>query len=287
MTKEGERSGQETLQPFELPLEVAAFLRGEEIAMVTQASDQGTVYVLKSPAREITSVAGRVAVQLSHDLYEHPSAPVIRTVVKIYDQRDRPLGLETVINVDEPDRRQGFAALAEQEELLLFYDGTLSHQLTKRVRNTAGAQMRNTLNWADRVRAELPDDRYVLDAAKADVMAPLALLLQHEGGEKLIDGELKLRQYLAQIDLIWPMPRLRRLVQTKGQNRLVRRIDQQCGAHAVCHIPDAASHQGVDALLGRYDLNRYVRWLPEVVCHPSFGVEWDALPAINGDVGDV
>jgi hypothetical protein len=65
-------------------------------------------------------------------------------VVKIYDQPDRPLGLETFINVDEPDQRQDFAALAEQEELLLlFYDETMSHRLTKRVRNTAGAQMRN------------------------------------------------------------------------------------------------------------------------------------------------
>jgi hypothetical protein len=108
-------------------------------------------------------------VKLAHDLYEHPSAPVIRTVVKIYDQPEHPLALETFINVDEPDQWQDFAAPAEQEELLLLlYDETLSHRLTKRVRYTGGAQMRNTLNWADRVRAGLPDDRYVLDAAKPD-----------------------------------------------------------------------------------------------------------------------
>jgi hypothetical protein len=44
MTKEGERSGsEEPLEPFQLPEPLAAFLRGGEIAMVTQASDQGTV----------------------------------------------------------------------------------------------------------------------------------------------------------------------------------------------------------------------------------------------------
>jgi hypothetical protein len=159
------------LQPFELPADPATFLRGEEIAMVTQASDQGTVSVVKAPAREITTVAGRVPVKLSHDLYEHPSAPVIRTVVKIYDQSDRPLALETFVNVDEPDRWANFAALAERDELLLlFYDETLSHRLTKRVRNAAGGHMSRIPNWADRVRAAIPDEAYDFDAGKADVM---------------------------------------------------------------------------------------------------------------------
>ena len=122
-------------------------------------------------AQEIQSIAGRVPVKVSHDLYEHPNAPVIRTVVKFYDQPDRPLALETFMNVDEPDQWRDFAQLAEQDELLLlFYDESLTHRLTKRVRNTAGAQMRKILNQADRVRAAISDDRYDFDAAKADVM---------------------------------------------------------------------------------------------------------------------
>jgi hypothetical protein len=172
MAKEGQRSGsQEPLQPFELSAELAAFLRGEEIAMVTQASDRGTVYVVEAPADEIRSIPGRVPVKLAHDLYEHPSAPVIRMVVKIYDQPNRPLALETFINVDEPDQWRDFAALAEQDELmLLFYDETLSHRLSKRVRNTAGEHMSRILNWADRVRAAIPDEQYDFNQAKADVM---------------------------------------------------------------------------------------------------------------------
>jgi hypothetical protein len=165
------REREQSLGPFELPETLAEFLKDQEIAMVTESSDQGTVYVVKAPAREITSVVGRVPVKLTHDLYEHPSAPVIRTVVKIYDQPGRPLALETFINIDEPDQWRGFAQLAAQDELLLlFYDETLSHRLTKRVRNTAGAQMRNILNWADRVCAAIPDEEYDFNQAKADVM---------------------------------------------------------------------------------------------------------------------
>jgi len=162
---------EQSLGPFELPEALAEFLKGQEIAMVTESSDQGTVYVVKVPAKEITSLAGRVPVKLSHDLYEHPSAPVIRTVVKIYDQPDRPLALETFINVDEPDQWRDFAQLAEQDELLLlFYDEALHHRLTKQVRNTARKQMRNILNWADRVRTSIPDQEYDFNQAKADVM---------------------------------------------------------------------------------------------------------------------
>jgi len=170
--RQGQGNGAERpLQPFELPEQLAAFLRGKDYACVTQATDQGTVFVVEAPAREIGSLSGRVPMRVSHDLYQHPQAPVIRTVVKIYDQPDRPLAFETFMNVDEPDQWRDFANLAEQDELLLlFYDETLSHRLTKRVRNTAAAQMRNMLNWADRVRAAIPNEEYDFDAAKADVM---------------------------------------------------------------------------------------------------------------------
>jgi hypothetical protein len=46
----------------------------------------------------------------------------------------------------------------------------VSHRLTKRVRNTAGTQMRNLIDQADGVRAAIPNDRYDFDAAKTDVM---------------------------------------------------------------------------------------------------------------------
>jgi hypothetical protein len=111
---------------------------------------------------------GRRAAELHH----HPLVPVIRTVVRIYDQPDRPLALESFINVDEPEQWADFARLAEQEELLFgFYDETLSHRLTKRVRNSATDEMSRILTYADRVRAAIPEGQYDFDRAKAAVMA--------------------------------------------------------------------------------------------------------------------
>ena len=134
------------------------------------------VFVVKAPGREITSVSGRVPIQVTRELHQHEAAPVIRTVVKIYDQPDRPLALEAFINVDEPDQWADFANLAEQDELLLlFYDEGLSHRLTKRLKKTTGHEMRNILNWADRVRASIPDEWCDFDRARADVLRTMGL----------------------------------------------------------------------------------------------------------------
>jgi len=168
--------GQRPRGAFELPAELAEFLGRAEYAMLTHATDQGTVFVVKAPGREIRSIAGRVPFRITHELHQHELAPVIRTVVRIYDQPDRPLALESFINVDEPEQWADYANLTEQEDFLfLFYDETLSHRLSKRVPNTAGDQMRNILNWADRTRASILDERYDFNAAKADVMRRVRL----------------------------------------------------------------------------------------------------------------
>lgn len=180
MTKEGsphnEQSGERPLAAFELPEDLATFLTGEEYAMVTTASDQGTVFVVKASERDIAAMAGRVPMRVSHALHQHELAPVIRTVVKIYDDLERPLALESFINVGDEQQWAEYASLAEQDELhFLFYDQTLQHQLTKRTHNTAGRQMSNILNWADRIKAAIPDEQYNFDAAKAAVMATTTL----------------------------------------------------------------------------------------------------------------
>jgi hypothetical protein len=167
---------QKPLQAFELPEALAEFLAGQEYAMLPHASDQGTVFVVKVPVAEISRVTGDVPVQVHHELYQHPRAPVIRTVVRIFDQPQNPLVLESFTNVDEEDQWSDFAQLGEQEELLfLFYDETLSHRLTKRVQNTGKQEMGRILNWADRIKAATPDEQYDFDAAKAAVMRRTAL----------------------------------------------------------------------------------------------------------------
>src|SRR6266498_735578 len=88
------RSG-EPLEPSPLLPELAEYLRDIDVACLMQGTDQGTVFVLKLPTQDIESSRGRVVIQLRHELYAHPTAPVIRTVLTLYDQPDAPLALET------------------------------------------------------------------------------------------------------------------------------------------------------------------------------------------------
>src|SRR5688572_19601787 len=92
-------------QPSLLPPELADFLRGQDIACLLRATDRGTAFVIKLPAQDIASVRGRVPIRLRHELYAHPAAPVIRTILTVYDQPTTPLALETYTNVAEPDQR--------------------------------------------------------------------------------------------------------------------------------------------------------------------------------------
>jgi hypothetical protein len=134
------------------------------------------VFVLKAPAADIAGLAGRIPIEVQHQLYQHELAPVIRTVVRLYDQPDRPLALETFTNVDDDDQWADFASLAEQEEFtFLLYDETLKHRLSKKARNSAGTHMGQILNWADRIKAAIPESEYDFDQAKAVVMASARL----------------------------------------------------------------------------------------------------------------
>src|SRR3712207_5429190 len=81
-----------------LPPELATFLADKPYAALLQPTDRGTVLLVKAPGREIESVRGRVPIEVRHELYQHPAAPVVRVVTRIYDQPDRPLALETFVN---------------------------------------------------------------------------------------------------------------------------------------------------------------------------------------------
>src|SRR4051794_40419715 len=113
-------------QPSALPPELGAFLRGQHYAALLHATDRGTVLVVRAPRRDIRSVQGPVPIELRHELYQHPASPVVRMVTRIYDLPDSSLALETFVNVDDPDQRADYAALAQQDHLLmLFYDQQL------------------------------------------------------------------------------------------------------------------------------------------------------------------
>lgn len=159
--------------PSELPPELADFLKDHPIAALLHGTEnQGTVLIVKAPRREIRSVQGRVPIEFRHELYQHPLAPVVRLVTRIYDQPQSALALETFVNVGDPDQQADYAALGQQDELLmLFYDEGLRHSLTKRVGGVDPEAVSEVLTNAAQLLTAIPPERRDFDRAKAEVMA--------------------------------------------------------------------------------------------------------------------
>ncbi len=157
--------------PFELPPELADFLRTTDVACLMHATNQGTALVVKLPSPDILSIRGRVPMELRHELYYHPTAPVIRTVLTVYDQPETPLALETYTNIQDPDQRADFAALSAQDQLLLlFYNERLAHRLTKVLPLTEPEVVTAILADADFLLYRIPVESIDFDRAKRDVM---------------------------------------------------------------------------------------------------------------------
>jgi len=165
------------LMPIELTPELADFLRRQpHYACVTHATSEGTAYVIRAPAADLVTLRGTMPIGLRHELYALPSAPVIRSVLTIMDRPRAPLRLETFCNVAEPDQRADFAALADQERLLLlFYDEELRHRLAKRVPYPDRSDVPLILARADELRAAIPASRFNFDRAKLAVMRQTTL----------------------------------------------------------------------------------------------------------------
>jgi hypothetical protein len=154
-----------------LPPELAEFLKDQDYACVTQATDIGTVLVLKIPTPDIQSVRGAIPILLRQELHQHPAAPVIRLVLTFYDQLESPLSLETFINVADEQQRTNFAALAAQEELpMLFYDEALALQLTKVMSYRNREEAAAILMAAEQLLGSLSSEHVDFDQAKAAVM---------------------------------------------------------------------------------------------------------------------
>jgi hypothetical protein len=103
----------------------------------------------------------------------NPAAPVIRTVLSLYDRPQHPLKLESFINIEDPEQRAAFAALATQGQLLvLFYDQDVRHRLSKRVPYRAAdrAEVPRILARAEELWLAIPPARFDFDRAKAAVL---------------------------------------------------------------------------------------------------------------------
>jgi len=169
--QQSRRSHGEPSRPSPLPEQLADFLKNRAFACLMHGTDKGTVFVVKVPSRDIKSARGRVPIHLRHELYQHPSAPVVRTVIRIYDQPDLPLALETFTNVQDEAQRAEFAALAVQKSvLLLFYDEGLKHRLTKQVDSAPNDAIPEIVRQADELLARIPPGQFDFDRAKAAVV---------------------------------------------------------------------------------------------------------------------
>lgn len=164
------------LRPFELPPELADYLRGQEMVCMMQPTDQGTAFVVKLPIYEIVSLRGVLPIHIAHELWLPPQAPVIRTQLRFFDRPDSYFDLETFTNIADPVQAQDFAALTHQQRaVMLFYDEHVSHQLTKLVSHRQGEHALRLFHQAQLYRSSIPAAQFDFDTAKRAVMAATQL----------------------------------------------------------------------------------------------------------------
>lgn len=169
-------STSEPFHPSPLQPELAEFFQDHDFAAVMHGSNHGTLLVIKAPRREIHSVEGPILIGLEHELYDHPTAPVIRMVTTFFDQPNRPLALETFVNVEDPQQHADYEALSHQEEMLiLFFDETHQHRLTKQVGGVDRDRVAEVLRRAEELYQAIPEEQYSFEIAKAWVMAHTSL----------------------------------------------------------------------------------------------------------------
>ena len=163
-------------EPNQLPPDLVDFLKDRPVACLLVPTNQGTVMAIKIPRRDIESASGIVPIRVRHELITHPAAPVIRIVTTIYDKPRNPLAMEMFVNVEDPQQKADYEALAEQNNLyMLFYDESVTHRLTKEVENAARDQIRTIVSKADELLAAIPKVQFDFDKAKADVVANVRL----------------------------------------------------------------------------------------------------------------
>jgi hypothetical protein len=164
----------------DLPPDLAAFLASQRLACLLIDTMRGSGFVIKAPGDEIEGLRGPMPVLFRQELYRHPSSPVIRLLLRLYDRSHASppssLAFESFVNVDDEVQRSDYASLAHQDLVdLHFYDEALEHRLTKQIPNRLCTDIPLVLANALRLRARIADNRFDFDRAKADVIARTSL----------------------------------------------------------------------------------------------------------------
>jgi hypothetical protein len=107
----------ESPEPLALPPELVAFLRAHEYACLTQLTDQGTVYLCKARDADLETLSGPFPIQLDHELYRLPQAPVVRALLTVWDRPTTPLRLESFSATRSPET-DTYPGMGGREEYL-------------------------------------------------------------------------------------------------------------------------------------------------------------------------
>lgn len=183
MERESHYQSADHLQPpsgSDLPPDLVAFLDSQRLACLLIGTERGSGFVIKAPGEEIEGLRGPMPILFRQELYRHPSSPVIRLLLRLYDRpHTNPpssLAFESFVNVDDDGQRSDYGALVHQDLVdLHFYDEALEHRLTKQIPNRLRADIPLVLANALRLRARIADDRLDFDRAKVDVIARTSL----------------------------------------------------------------------------------------------------------------
>ena len=128
--------------------------------------------VVRAQRWEIHNVRGREPIELGHELY---STRLLRSsgwLCGSTTSLDWPLALEAFVNVDDEHQRQDYDELVRLDDVHVhFYDEQLEHLLTRQVRNGTHRDVLDLLLAALRLRAQVSNDRFDSERAKADVRA--------------------------------------------------------------------------------------------------------------------
>jgi hypothetical protein len=128
----------------DLPPDLAAFLESQHLSCLLIGTVRGSSFVIKAPGGEIEGLRGPIPVLFRQELYRHPSSPVIRLLLRIYDRPPSALALESFVNVDDEGQRSDYGNLSQLDTIdLHFYDESLAHRLTKQIPNNLRMEVRS------------------------------------------------------------------------------------------------------------------------------------------------
>jgi hypothetical protein len=150
-----------------LPPELCEFLALRDRACLTIPTDDGTVIVAKTPTADIDSCRGRVKILVSQELFNTSHGPVLRLLLTIHDQPERPLCLEAFCNIADPSQFAEYQDLLSRPVLrVLFYDEQVVHRLSKLIPQPLDNTTKSLLPTALKLLKRTAPDMLDYDKAK-------------------------------------------------------------------------------------------------------------------------